>query len=98
MLAWVLRARTRRHRLPPKRGRERNPTERKDGLTMDRFTAHFVGAWFGWQAWRRDDGSHCLHRHRSLLAAQRCADQCNKPTPAPGTPQGAWDHAAGYPD
>lgn len=49
----------------------------------------------GWKAWN-DTGASCLHEHRSERAAQRCCDALNKPTPTPGTPRGAYDHAAGY--
>jgi hypothetical protein len=45
---------------------------------------------------RNEAGAVCLHLHRTERAAQRCADRLNGPTPGFGTPQGAWDAAAGY--
>lgn len=50
-----------------------------------------------WSA-ENDRGARCLHRHRSFDAAAKCAAACNQPTPLAGTPQGAYEHAAGYHD
>lgn len=47
---------------------------------------------------RNEAGAQCLHFHRTERAAQKCADQLNQPTPMPGTPQGAYEAAAGYHD
>ena len=64
---------------------------------MDKFEASYVETWKRWQAINRA-GVHCLHGHRTERTAAVCAQGLNKPTPMPGTPQGAWDAAAGYHD
>lgn len=43
-------------------------------------------------------GGRCLHLHRKPDPAWRCAERLARPTPGAGTPQGAYDHAAGYHD
>ena len=69
---------------------------------MTTFVAHYVSLGRFWQA-INEDGVHCLHAHRSEATAARCAayltDHANRrPTPTHGTPQGAYEHAAGYQD
>ena len=60
------------------------------------FKARYVSTWRRWQA-SDDDGVHCLHGHRSERAAADCAARLNVPRPTGlGTPQGAYEHAAGY--
>lgn len=43
-----------------------------------------------------DHGARCLHAHITERGAQVCADRLNQSTRSVGTPQGAYEHAAGY--
>ena len=60
------------------------------------YVSHWVNMIGRWQA-LAEDGSHCLHLHKTQHGADKCAKGLNRPTRHPlATPQGAYEHAAGY--